>query len=311
MADKDKKKKVEDDEEDEELTAEVDIDKEASLSLLGKKKWSHHWFMLSGQDLLYKKSETDPEVKGVVKLNGAKIEAGKDDKKEHVMVITSGDDTIKVAADSADVLKDWMEALKSAAAGKKEEKKKKQSRMMALKKNLAGKVATSGAGKKMLEEFMGKEGKTLLKQLRELITLQDGKSKAKETEDNIIKLGVKVLLLYRNKDIAEAELRKPVDFIRQLWSDVLDMLEISFCYDADRLKKAAAKLEEEFTKMLGKYISGKNMEMLGATLHYLGSEPLMNRLFTADDTEKLRPEMQNNLRALWDRAFDAAPPKSK
>jgi hypothetical protein len=186
---------------------------------------------------------------------------------------------------------------------------KKQSRMMAFKKNLAGKVATSGAGKKMLEEFMGKEGKTLLKQLRELITLQDGKSKAKETEDNIIKLGVKVLLLHRNKDIAESELRKPVDFIKQLWSDVLDMLEISFCYDSDRLKKAAAKLEDEFAKMLGKYISDKNMEMLRATLKYLGSEPLMNRLFTADDTEKLRPDMQNNLRLLWDRAFDTAPGK--
>lgn len=86
---------------------------------------------------------------------------------------------------------------------------------MALKKNLAGKVATSGAGKKLLEEFMGKEGKTLLKQLRDLITLQDGKSKAKEIEDNIIKLGVKVLLLHKNHDIAEAELRKPVDFIKQ------------------------------------------------------------------------------------------------
>jgi hypothetical protein len=58
MADKDKKKKVEeDDDEGEELTGEVDIEKEGSLSLLGKKKWSHQWFMLAGQDLLYKKSE--------------------------------------------------------------------------------------------------------------------------------------------------------------------------------------------------------------------------------------------------------------
>lgn len=62
-------------------------------------------------------------MKGVIKLNGAKIEDFKDEKKEHAFQVVSGDDTYKIAADSADTKKDWMEAIKSAAAGKKQETK--------------------------------------------------------------------------------------------------------------------------------------------------------------------------------------------
>lgn len=62
-------------------------------------------------------------MKGVIKLNGAKFEDFKDEKKEHGIQITVGDEVFKIAADAADVKKEWMEALKTAASGKKTETK--------------------------------------------------------------------------------------------------------------------------------------------------------------------------------------------
>jgi hypothetical protein len=55
----------------------------------------------------------------------------------------------------------------------------------------------------------------LIKQLKEVIKLQDGKTKATEIEDNIFKVAVKVILLFRNKDISIDELLKPKDIIKQ------------------------------------------------------------------------------------------------
>jgi hypothetical protein len=38
-------------------------------------------------------------------------------------------------------------------------------------------------------------------------------------------------------------------------------------------------------------------------MSYLGSEALLNRLYTAKDTEKLRPELEKTLRKLWDQVY--------
>jgi len=86
---------------------------------------------------------------------------------------------------------------------------------MALKKNVAGKVATSGAGKGVLKDMIGAEGVTLINYIKDVIKLVDGKKKATEIENNIIKIGVKIILLFRNKDITFEELSKPRAQIKQ------------------------------------------------------------------------------------------------
>jgi hypothetical protein len=46
----------------------------------------------------------------------------------------------------------------------------------------------------------------MLKIIRDVITAVDGKKKAAETEDALIKVGVKVILLWQNKDITNQQL---------------------------------------------------------------------------------------------------------
>ena len=46
----------------------------------------------------------------------------------------------------------------------------------------------------------------MLKIIREVITVHEGKKKATEVEDAVIKVGVKVILLWQNKDITNQQL---------------------------------------------------------------------------------------------------------
>jgi len=300
-----KKKPDADDNDEDELTElSLEIDKEGLLSWHGAKKWHSYWFILSGQNLYYKKRDKDPEVKGMVKLSGAKVEPVAN-KKEHSFEIRLGEEVTIVAADSPDTFQSWIDAIKKATQEPEKAKdgKKKQSRMMAIKKNLAGKAATYSAGKSLIKDMVGVEGVTIITQLKELIKFQDGKKKATEVENNILKIGVKVILLFQNKDITLEELSKPKDQIKALWSDVLDMLEISFCYDAKRLNTAIQKLEEDFEKILKPYLTEKSIVLLRDTMGYLRQESLLNRLYQSNECEKMRPEMEKTLRTLWDKIY--------
>lgn len=66
---------------------------------------------------------------------------------------------------------------------------------MSFKKSFAASAAKSKAGKTYIRNLAGDEGILLIKQIKELITIHSGKKRAKEFEDDILKIGVKVILL--------------------------------------------------------------------------------------------------------------------
>lgn len=112
---------------------------------------------------------------------------------------SDGVDTVLAARDDKEV-KAWVEALRGATS--KDEvavtlAKKKQSAMMSIKKvrvlcrvahscscsccaqNVSGKAATSGAGKGLIKEELGKNGVRVIDIMKEIITLYEGKKKVR------------------------------------------------------------------------------------------------------------------------------------
>jgi len=51
---------------------------------------------------------------------------------------------------------------------------------MRIKKNVGGSVATSGAGKGLIKEFLGKDGVKLLDLVKKIITIHEGKKKQRK-----------------------------------------------------------------------------------------------------------------------------------
>jgi len=109
----------------------------------------------------------------------------------------------------------------------------------------------------LIKEFLGKDGVTLIDLVKKIVTLYEGKKKAEDAENTIIRIGVKVILLWKNKDITTQDLTGTIPEVKAVWSDVIDFCEMSFAYDPAKIKEHGEKLKISFTKLLAEFISEK------------------------------------------------------
>lgn len=293
---------------------ELALDRDGKLSLYKKKKWKEYYVALSGGALYVKKTEKDNTIQVMIKLKGAKVEATTDKKKENCFVIEADGETHLFSAENDASVNEWVASIKEnlkkepGEAGKGS--KMKQTRAMKAKKSIGGKVATSQAGKAMIRDFLGPDIEVILKGLKKACGLVE-KKKSSEIESNIIRLSVKVIILYRDKVVTDAELLKIRDSGKELWMAALDMLEMSFAYDQAKLANILEKLSEDIYKTLKIHISDDNLTMLKETFDFLSSVPVIEKLFVADETEKMRSDMCEALRRMWNRFVLGQPEDEK
>jgi len=294
----------------------VKADKEGELSLFAKEKWKTRYAVLSGGSLLFSKKKGDQEYDQHILLKNIQVKEGSGEEKEKkkkeksVFTLTADGTTYLFQLENDKDMKSWMDAItsngnKEAAAGVTLAKKK-QSAMMAMKKNISGKAATSGAGKSLIKEQLGNSGVRVLEIVKETITLHEGKKKAIEIEDNLIRFAVKILLLYKNKDITQQELMKCVPYLRNVWSNVIDSCEMSFAYDPPTIKKNMKELADAFEKLVQQHVQDKNIELMRETLAYLTQEALMDHLFKDPAGEEYKKDLERIVRKAWIKLFKDA-----
>jgi len=286
-------------------TIEISIDKEGPAQIFQKKKWKVKWAVVSGGGIYYKNKKKGSGLEGPLVFKNGIITPCEEEKKKFVLKI-KGESEFLIAFDDDKERKQWKEAMeanldKDPGAGKG--KKVKQSRAMRMKKNISGTMATSSAGKGLIKEFMGKDGVRLLDIVKTVITLHEGKKKAAEIENNIIKVAVKVILLWKNKDITTKDIVGTIPGVKAVWSDVIDFCEMSFAYDPTKVKKHGAELAEAFTKLLEKYITEKNIQLMQQTIQYCVTESLLNVMFQDEKQDELKQELTEILRSAWIKVF--------
>jgi len=181
--------------------------------------------------------------------------------------------------------------------------KKNKVRQCVLKKNVGGSVATSGAGKGLIKEFLGKDGVKLLDIVKKIVTLHEGKKKAEEVENTIIRIAVKVILLWNNKDITLQDIASTIPGVKAVWSDVIDFCEMSFAYDPAKIKEHGEGLQVAFSKLLTEFVTDKNLEALREVMSYLVAKELLDRLFADAAQDDLKEELKRILRGGWIAVF--------
>jgi len=290
---------------------DVKADREGELEVYTKEKFKAKYVILSGGSLLFSKKKGADEFDLSIALKGGSVKEGAsvEDKKKKLFTVTSnGADTILGAKDDKEA-KAWIDAIKGNL-GKDEVAvtlaKKKQSAMMSIKKNVSGKAATSGAGKGLIKDELGKNGVRVIDIMKEIITLHEGKKKATEVEDNIIRFAVKVILLWKNKDVTTQELMKTLPFLRAVWSNLIDFCEMSFAYEPAVLSKNANELVDCFIKLIQQHVTDKTIEMIRETLKYLSQEKLMDLLFKDPQGEEFKKELEGIVRGAWIKVFKDA-----
>jgi len=289
----------------------VKADKEGAVELYTKKKFKKKHAVLSGGSLLFSKKKGADEFEVALALKGATVKEGgpAEEKKKSMFTLTvEGIDTVVAVKDEKEV-KVWVEAIKTASTKEVVAvtiAKKKQSAMMSIKKNVSGKAATSGAGKGLIKDELGKNGVRVIDIMKEIITVYEGKKKATEVEDNIIRFAVKVILLWKNKDVSTQELMKTLPYLRAVWSNLIDFCEMSFAYEPATLAKNAQELVDCFIKLIQQHVTDKTLEMVRETLKYLSQEKFLDLLFKDPQGEAYKKELETIVRGAWIKVFKDA-----
>lgn len=291
---------------------EMIIDKEGAMQLYSKKskKWKPKWGVLSGGGLYSKGKAKDPELSEPIVIQGATIDKTDEHKKKLAIKITKGSEEDFVAFDTEEARTEWLTALKAnvdkevgVGTEQTSKSKKSQSTAMRLKKKAGTSVATSSAGKGLIKEFLGKDGVKLIDLVKQVITIYEGKKKATEVENNIIRVAVKVILLWKNKDITNNEIASTVPMVKAVWSDVIDFCEMSFAYDPPKLKKSGEELIASFSAMLKSCVTESTLERMASTINYITTKELLDTLFVNDAQNELKAELTRILRGGWIAAF--------
>jgi len=119
----------------------------------------------------------------------------------------------------------------------------------------------------------------------------------------IIRVAVKVILLWKNKDITNEDLVSTVPKVKAVWSDAIDFAEMSFAYDPAKMKEHADHLSKAFSELLTEYITDKNLQAMREIIIYLVTKELLDVLFVNDAQDDLKKELNRILRGGWIAVF--------
>jgi len=165
-------------------------------------------------------------------------------------------------------------------------------------------VATTGAGKSLIKDMLGPTAVTVMGIIKSIIESKDDKKKANEIENIVIRIGVKVILLFNNKDITAFELRKCLPLIKQIWSDALDFCEMSFSYNPDAFQNVTTELEQMIKDIIRPFVSDKTLNRLSDCFNYFKDRDFLDALYLNEQNRNLKEQLSDALRAQWDKVFD-------
>jgi len=143
--------------------------------------------------------------------------------------------------------------------------------------------------KKIIKDIIGKDGVKLLSIIKKLITETHNKERAKEVENDIIRISVKIILLYRNENISNDELTQLKPRVQRLWHIVQDYANIiNFDYNSTAVQDSANNFFNVLLNMLNGLISEKNLQKVRDINELLFSTETLDYLFTNENSIEKR-----------------------
>ena len=161
------------------------------------------------------------------------------------------------------------------------------------KKKMAGDLATSGLGKKVMKTVLNEESLSLLTSMKRIVTKADGKKKSEEMEKNIIKLMVKGYLLVDNGKIegeaflaADKPIRNAFELMARCYKNRGRAKHEVLVEALGRVEGMLSEGERIITELLQPHLSPKNMFRLASTFGYLGSQKFLEKAFSDDELDE-------------------------
>eukprot|EP01103_Thecamoeba_quadrilineata_P007026 TRINITY_DN16804_c0_g1_i1.p1 TRINITY_DN16804_c0_g1~~TRINITY_DN16804_c0_g1_i1.p1 ORF type:complete len:190 (+),score=49.05 TRINITY_DN16804_c0_g1_i1:98-667(+) len=177
------------------------------------------------------------------------------------------------------------------------EDKKKDGTFFKMKKNLAGKAATSGFGKAVMKKVMDDNTNNLMNAIKKVVAKRYDKKKAEEMQNNIIKILLKAQFQIEKKHI-DPKVFLPANRPLRSAFALLVVLNGSDDRQSENRKADFVKAENYFREVgkiadthLGPHLTQKNKEKLTYTVDFLGSASFLQAVWDDPSYKHDRDEL--------------------
>jgi len=273
---------------------------------IGKPKWHIYYINLIGGSLHYYKEIDDTEPKGTINLSALKLNPNETEgsTKKYCFQLKDEKESYLFSCEDESDWKEWTTAVqanmnKSPCPPLKKDKKKSRMEQLAqnAKKNVISKATSSALGKKAIRSHAPEEVKNLIKATTNLVEKDNKNSeKAKEIEENIFKIGVKVFFILNEGQLTMEEVLKadkPLRAAMELLSKCYDHAKFSKRVDDKGLvakfgevHQQALEAGEILTKLLEVHMKPKNLVKIKETIQYLTNPDFLLKVFKDDSLDE-------------------------
>lgn len=151
-----------------------------------------------------------------------------------------------------------------------------------IQKKVYGKFANKTVAKQFIDDDMG----ALLDIIHTILKAELGDSKkADKVIKNMIKITVKIGLLYKNKQFNAEELAMGASFrskLRKAALTVISFYEVDFTYDRAFLVQVVNECGEMLHKIVDRHLSEKSHTRINIVISNFSSGPLLDKVFQSD-----------------------------
>jgi len=273
----------------------LDFAKKSSLST----KWKNRYIRLVEGGIYIYKTDKDEDYK-CIDIETVVLDINPGGSRPNTFSLKDTHKTFLFSANTAGEFTKWTDNIKKSI-GKKNigepvfdssvaKREGRNDIMFRAKKNISGKIASSGVGKSGLKKLIPEEGRELIVSVKKIIKRVANEEKANEMEKNIIKILIKVFFYIDSKAIQIQDLVKLDKHLR----DAFNHLDRAFRYYG--VKKAAdlvmilekasdsfKQAEGETILLLTPYFRPENIQKIRNTFGFLGSLEFFNKVW--DDHE--------------------------
>jgi len=152
---------------------------------------------------------------------------------------------------------------------------------MQIQKKVFGKIATKGVVKALIDDDSG----ILLDALHKLAAKEMDSKRAQKLVKDLIKIAVKVGLLYRNHQFNDAELAIGMKFkmkLRQIALTVISFHEVDFTYDKAFLVAAINELAKLLHDLVERHLTAKSHTRINNVVSFFTVGDVLDKVFNAD-----------------------------
>jgi len=275
-----------------------------------KWSWKDRFIILLDGSLFFYQTQADLTPRGVYHLARCSVEDAqeKKSKRRHAFNLITPDGEYLFAAKDENERADWIDSIRrhvtlpASPPPEKEFMRKTKSASVYISGKLIDNVMNLGNTGKYIRELVTDDTLVIVESLRAFLTQYYGSEKATKAEKQLLSIGAKVALLYKEKQITKQYFECAIVPMRLFISKVIDGHEIPFTFNVLEIVDSMRTLQKLLEQILRPFLHEKSIIKMKELFDLLCNEDMLEDFFEKKKWKECEL-VGVTLRRLWDEGY--------